>query len=70
MLRTPRFTLRHLAAFHATWWEHPRLRVMDWLPGFDEQAEDAQEQYAKAGRCSSRRLVTLSQMVLCHSAPS
>lgn len=42
------FTLRHLAVFHAAWWEHPRLRVMDWLPVFDEQAEDNQEKYAQA----------------------
>ena len=39
------FTIRHLAAFHAAWWEHPRLRTMDWLPVFDEQAEEAQERY-------------------------
>jgi hypothetical protein len=40
--------LRHLATFHAAWWEHPRLRVMDWLPAFDEQAENDQRQYAQA----------------------
>ena len=42
------FALRHLAAFHAAWWEHPRLRVLDWLPAFDEQAEEDQKQYAQA----------------------
>jgi Ecdysteroid kinase-like family len=41
------FTIRQLAAFHAAWWEHPRLRTMDWLPVFDEQAEDAQERYTQ-----------------------
>jgi hypothetical protein len=40
--------LRHLATFHAAWWEHPRLDVMDWLPAFDEQAENDQRQYAQA----------------------
>ncbi len=40
--------LRHLATFHAAWWEHPRLGVMDWLPAFDEQAENDQRQYAQS----------------------
>jgi hypothetical protein len=40
--------LRHLAAFHAAWWEHPRLRDMDWLPAFDAHAENDQRQYAQA----------------------
>jgi hypothetical protein len=40
--------LRHLATFHAAWWEHPRLDVMDWLPAFDEQAENDQRQYAQS----------------------
>jgi aminoglycoside/choline kinase family phosphotransferase len=40
--------LRHLAAFHAAWWEHPRLGAMDWLPGFGEQAENVQRQYTQA----------------------
>jgi aminoglycoside/choline kinase family phosphotransferase len=40
--------LRHLAAFHAAWWEHPRLDDMDWLPGVGEQAENDQRQYAHA----------------------
>jgi len=40
------FVLGHLAAFHAALWEHPRLRLMDWLPAFDEQAENDQRQYA------------------------
>lgn len=40
--------LRHLATFHAAWWEHPRLDVMDWLPAFDEQAENDQRQYSQA----------------------
>jgi aminoglycoside/choline kinase family phosphotransferase len=40
--------LRQLATFHAAWWENPRLRVMDWLPAFDDQAENDQRQYAQA----------------------
>lgn len=40
--------LRHLAAFHAAWWEHPRLRALDWLPAFDEHAENDQRHYARA----------------------
>jgi aminoglycoside/choline kinase family phosphotransferase len=40
--------LRHLATFHAGWWEHRQLGVMDWLPAFDEQAENDQRQYALA----------------------
>lgn len=40
--------LRQLATFHAAWWEHPRLGVMDWLPVFDAQAENDQRQYAQA----------------------
>ncbi len=40
--------LRHLAPFHAAWWEHPRLGGMDWLPAFDDQAENDQRQYARA----------------------
>jgi hypothetical protein len=41
-------TIRQLAAFHAAWWEHPRLRTLDWLPVFDAQAEDAQARYTQA----------------------
>jgi hypothetical protein len=40
--------LRHLATFHASWWEHPRLGTLDWLPAFDAQAESDQRQYARA----------------------
>jgi hypothetical protein len=40
--------LRHLATFHAAWWEHPRLGVMDWLPAFDAQDENDQRQYDQA----------------------
>jgi aminoglycoside/choline kinase family phosphotransferase len=40
--------LRHLATFHADWWEHPRLSDMDWLPAFDDQAENDQRLYAQA----------------------
>lgn len=41
------FAIRDLAAFHAAWWEHPRLRTMDWLPVFGEQAKDAQDRYTQ-----------------------
>jgi hypothetical protein len=40
--------LRHIATFHAAWWQHPRLEVMDWLPAFDAQAENDQRQYARS----------------------
>jgi hypothetical protein len=40
--------LRHLAVFQATWWDHPRLDQMSWLPAFDEHAENDQRQYAQA----------------------
>jgi aminoglycoside/choline kinase family phosphotransferase len=40
--------LRHLATFHAAWWEHPRLGDLDWLPAFDDQAENDQRQFARA----------------------
>ncbi len=40
--------LRHLATFHAAWWENPRLDSLDWLPAFDAQAENDQRQYARA----------------------
>ena len=40
--------LRHLAMFHAAWWEQPRLDVMDWLPAFDAQADNDERLYAQA----------------------
>src|SRR5262245_5941336 len=40
--------LRQLAIFHAAWWEHPQLSAMDWLPTFDDQAENDQRQYAQS----------------------
>jgi hypothetical protein len=40
--------LRHLATLHAAWWEHPRLGALDWLPAFDDQAENDQRQYAQS----------------------
>jgi hypothetical protein len=40
--------LRHLAAFHAAWWEQPQLAAMDWLPAFDQHAEHDQQQYARS----------------------
>ncbi len=40
--------LRHLATFHAAWWEHPRLHELAWLPAFDAQAENDQRQFVTA----------------------
>lgn len=41
-----RLAVRHIAAFHAAWWEHPDLSQMEWLPdpdfGQDPQASQAQ----------------------------
>jgi len=48
--------LRHLATFHAAWWEHPRLGAMDWLPAFDDQAENDQRQYAQAWELFLRKV--------------
>ena len=48
--------LRQLATFHAAWWEHPRLGAMDWLPAFDEQAENDQRQYARAWEVFLRKV--------------
>jgi hypothetical protein len=48
--------LRHLATFHAAWWGHPRLGAMDWLPAFDEQAENDQRQYAQAWEVFLKKL--------------
>jgi hypothetical protein len=35
----------HLATFHATWWEHPRLGQLDWMPFFHDDADSIQELY-------------------------
>jgi aminoglycoside/choline kinase family phosphotransferase len=48
--------LWHLATFHAAWWEHPRLGVMDWLPAFDDQAENDQRQYAQSWEVFLRKV--------------
>jgi hypothetical protein len=37
--------LRHLATFHATWWEHPRLVQLDWMPVFQDDADRIQGLY-------------------------
>ncbi len=37
--------IRHLASFHATWWEHPRLAQLDWMPFFHDDADVLQELY-------------------------
>ena len=42
--------LRELAKFHATWWEHPRLAELDWLPFTNEpvRARLAEAAYQQA----------------------
>ena len=37
--------IRHLAKFHATWWENPRLEDIDWMPMFDDHANKVQKLY-------------------------
>ena len=37
--------IRHLATFHATWWEHPRLVQLDWMPFFHDEADVLQGLY-------------------------
>jgi len=37
--------IRHLATFHATWWEHPRLVQLDWMPFFHDDADVLQGLY-------------------------
>jgi hypothetical protein len=34
---TAELAIRALAKFHATWWEHPRLASLDWMPGIDAE---------------------------------
>ncbi|MEX0785478.1 MAG: phosphotransferase [Dehalococcoidia bacterium] len=42
--------LRELAKFHATWWESPRLKQLDWLPDMNEtvRKETVQANYQAA----------------------
>jgi thiamine kinase-like enzyme len=38
--------LRNMARFHATWWEHPRLESLDWIPyGNHPIHQSAQQAY-------------------------
>jgi hypothetical protein len=39
--------VRHIAAFHAAWWEHPALSALDWLPDpdFGDDPGASQRQY-------------------------
>ena len=39
--------VRHIAAFHAAWWEDPSLAGMEWLPDpdFGQNPEDRQTEY-------------------------
>lgn len=37
--------IRHLAKFHATWWESPQLEALNWMPSFDAAADKEQELY-------------------------
>lgn len=36
--------VRHIAAFHAAWWEHPALSALDWLPDPDFGSDPAASQ--------------------------
>jgi aminoglycoside/choline kinase family phosphotransferase len=42
--------IRELAKFHATWWEHPRLGDLDWMPSIDADwfVASAEESYAES----------------------
>ncbi len=42
-----RLAVRHIAAFHAVWWEHPLLSEMSWLPDpdFGQNPESRQAEY-------------------------
>jgi hypothetical protein len=42
--------IRELANFHATWWEHPRLAELDWMPNIDAEwyTSAMEESYGEA----------------------
>ena len=40
-----KLVMREIAAFHATWWDSPRLDEYPWLPVINEQAFMSQEMY-------------------------
>ena len=41
--------LREMARFHATWWDHPRLSSLDWIPmGNDPVNQSAEQAYQDA----------------------
>ncbi len=39
--------LKHLAKFHAQWWENPKLDTLDWLPNFN-QGPDLEPLYRRS----------------------
>ena len=39
-----RTVLRNMARFHATWWEHPRLESLDWIPYGNHPIHQSAEQ--------------------------
>ena len=40
--------MAQMAAFHASWWDDPRLDKLDWMPRRDAEADAYQELYAGA----------------------
>jgi hypothetical protein len=48
-LEHARMAVQELARFHATWWNHPRLAAMAWLPVGTELARISWEQAYPAG---------------------
>src|SRR3972149_9179412 len=40
--------LRNMARFHATWWEHPRLSSLDWIPYGNHPIHQSAEQAYQA----------------------
>jgi hypothetical protein len=49
MLPEARLAVEELAKFHATWWQSPQLRTMDWMLVVDDPVhQSAQQSYADA----------------------
>ena len=39
---------RHLAKFHATFWQNPGLEKMEWMPLFNDKAKNSQDWYQRS----------------------
>ena len=49
VLHTAEAAIRHLAEHHATWWEHPKLDALDWMPFVNAPVhQSAQQSYQQA----------------------